>query len=483
MTIVSNNIIDRDEMAFTRVFAGTGAVPRKEFWQMEWDELLETRNNLNTAINAKLEESDDNGSPTAEIAQAISYAGLVLDSLQEELNRRDNIGNRSPRAHARVSDPVIPGRHPGNAAPMQNDVVELARGRKPTFVNMFGKPRDNGGFQSMGEFLRVAGSNRYDERLRIMDASMSEGVGPDGGYLVPDQYVQMLLDASLESEIVRPRCTVVPMTGRTAIASGFDTMNHTGGSIAGFTMEWLGELATGTRQKGKVRRITLNAHKGAIFTQASNELDADAPGFGNDLVTTLISAVGWSLDYHAIRGTGAGMPLGVLNDPALITVAKEGSQAADTFLAANVLKMFGRLHPACAANAIWITNSTCLPKLLSLYIPATNVAGSENVGAVTGPLVTIIGPNQFLMLGLPLVVTEKASVLGDVGDLILADWSQYALGLRREVTVERNNAPGWTEDATDWRAIIRVDGQGKWNAPVTPVNGDTLSWCVTLAAR
>lgn len=40
---------------------------------------------------------------------------------------------------------------------------------------------------------------------------------------------------------------------------------------------------------------------------------------------------------------------------------------------------------------------------------------------MTGPLVTIIGPNQYLMLGLPLVVTEKTSVLGDLGDLILAD--------------------------------------------------------------
>jgi HK97 family phage major capsid protein len=72
----------------------------------------------------------------------------------------------------------------------------------------------------------------------------------------------------------------------------------------------------------------------------------------------------------------------------------------------------------------------------------------------------------------------------DVGDLMLADFSQYVLGIRREVTVERSNAPGWTEDASDWRAIIRFDGQGKWNAPFTPAKGaDSLSPFVTLAAR
>jgi HK97 family phage major capsid protein len=365
-----------------------------------------------------------------------------------------------------------------NAAPR-----ELAYGKKPTFANMFGAPRDTGGFRSMDEFLRVAGSQRYDPRLKIMDASMSESSGSGGGWLIPDQYVQQLWDSSLESEIVRGRATCVPMLGKTAMASGFDTLNHTGGAIGGFTMQWLGELATGTRQKATVRMVNLNARKGAIFCQASNELYADAPNFASDLETTLIQAMGWSLDQAAISGTGVGQPLGALNDPALITVSAEGGQAADSFLAPNILKMFGRLHPACAANAVWMTNSTCLPKLLSLYIPATNIAGSEYVGAVTGPLVTIVGPNQYLMMGLPLIVTEKAQALGDKGDLMLVDWSQYALGLRREITIERSNAAGWTEDATDWRAIIRVDGQGKWNAPVTPVNGDTLSWCVTLEAR
>jgi HK97 family phage major capsid protein len=274
------------------------------------------------------------------------------------------------------------------------------------------------------------------------------------------------------------------MLGRTAIASGFDTENHTGGSIGGFTMQWLGELTSGTRQKGKIRRIQLTAKKGAIFTQASNELAADAPNFDGDLVSTLVQAIGWSLDYYAIRGTGAGQPLGVLNSPALVTVAAEGGQAVDSFVAANVLKMFGRLHPASHKNAVWITNPACLPKLMGLYIPAFNVAGTEHVGAVTGPLVTVVGPNQYLMLGLPLLISEKASALGDVGDLMLMDFSQYVLGIRKEITVERSNAPGWTEDASDWRAIIRFDGQGKWSAPFTPVKGaDSLSPFVTLAAR
>ncbi len=360
---------------------------------------------------------------------------------------------------------------------MSNSVrpAELAVGLKPTFSNMFGEARDAGGFRNMREFLNVVGSQRFDQRLRVMNASMSEDVGPDGGFLVPDVYVRAMLDASLESEIVRPRASIVPMTSKTATVGGFDTLNHTGGSIGGFTLQWMGELGTGTRQKGKVRKIQLTAKKAAIFTQASNELAEDAPGFNNELETTLIQAVGWGLDYYAINGTGAGQPLGMLKDPALVTVSKESGQAAATLLGANILKMYARMHPACVRNAIWMTSSTCIPQLASIFIESSSGGASE-------PLLKQQG-EAFYMMGRPVILTEKLPALGTKGDLSFVDWSQYALGVRKEITIERSNAPGWTEDATDWRTIIRVDGQGKWNAPVTPANGDTLSWCVVLETR
>jgi len=35
----------------------------------------------------------------------------------------------------------------------------------------------------------------------------------------------------------------------------------------------------------------------------------------------------------------------------------------------------------------------------------------------------------------------------------------------------------------DYRVIVRVDGQGTWDKPITPKNGATLSWAVALEAR
>jgi hypothetical protein len=41
----------------------------------------------------------------------------------------------------------------------------------------------------------------------------------------------------------------------------------------------------------------------------------------------------------------------------------------------------------------------------------------------------------------------------------------------------------WSNGEVGFRAIVRVDGQGRWSKPFTPKNGSTTSWAVTLAER
>jgi len=40
--------------------------------------------------------------------------------------------------------------------------------------------------------------------------------------------------------------------------------------------------------------------------------------------------------------------------------------------------------------------------------------------------------------------------------------------MRKEIALDRSNVPGWMEDMTDYRVIVRVDGQGTWDKPITP---------------
>jgi len=69
--------------------------------------------------------------------------------------------------------------------------------------------------------------------------------------------------------------------------------------------------------------------------------------FEEMLAGALIKGLGWYMDYAFINGTGEGQPLGIINDPALITVNKEASQEPATITYQNVVNMFsGLLHPA-----------------------------------------------------------------------------------------------------------------------------------------
>ena len=192
-------------------------------------------------------------------------------------------------------------------------------------------------------------------------------------------------------------------------------------------------------------------------------------------MTVLTAAAGWHLDYSFLRGTGAGQPRGLLNDPALVTVAKETGQGAVTIVYQNLTKMFARLHAASVGKAIWVCNPTCIPQLLELTI-------SVGTGGTFIPAMTE-SAGQFTMLTRPVVFTEKLPTLGTVGDIILADFSQYVVGLRRGFSIDQSAHVGFQTDEMAWRGILRADGMGKWKSAYTPRNGDTQSWCVALATR
>jgi HK97 family phage major capsid protein len=83
----------------------------------------------------------------------------------------------------------------------------------------------------------------------------------------------------------------------------------------------------------------------------------------------------------------------------------------------------------------------------------------------------------------PVLFSEKVPTLGTVGDIGLYDFSQYAVGLRADMTLAKSMHAGFQSDTSYYRAILRVDGAPKLSAPVTPAAGDTQSPFVVLAAR
>jgi HK97 family phage major capsid protein len=171
-----------------------------------------------------------------------------------------------------------------------------------------------------------------------------------------------------------------------------------------------------------------------------------------------------------------------MNSPALVTVAKETSQTADTILFANIVKMWARTYAPCRARGVWLINQDIEPQLLQMSFDPAATAGMVPAympanGAAGSPYATLMGR--------PVVPINAAQTLGDLGDISLVDLSQYMTviksgGIRQDVSIHLF----FDYDMTAFRFIMRVGGRPWWGSAITPANStNTLSCFVTLAER
>lgn len=350
-----------------------------------------------------------------------------------------------------------------------------------------------GGYRSLGEFAQdiwKAGkdggqtSDRFDKWTKHVTkaagSGLVEGVDADGGFLVPIEFRNTLLKNSIEASLVKSRATIIPMqTNVLKMPSVVSTSNKT--SVYGGVIVYRpAEAGVLTESKPKFGSVKLELSRLAGLCYVTSDMMEDSPMSVAPLLNMMFSeAIAFQQDEDYIRGTGAGQALGILKAPALVSVAKESAQAADTIQTENIVKMYSRMKPRSLGRAVWFANQETLPQLALL---------TQNVGtggSAVGLLQNIANSMQMSLLGIPLVITEHASALGDKGDIILADWSQYLIG---EKSTGMQTASSihlkFDYDQTAFRVITRYDGQPWETAPMTPKNGTaTLGSFVTLAAR
>lgn len=410
-----------------------------------------------------------------------------IDQLKAELGeaerREDPMSQPLPRAAAPSPIHYTPPQAPAEvraaraAASMGNGGAV-----SPIFASMFpAAAGDTRGFASLGDF--AAAVARRDTRL-LNAAGASEGVGSDGGFYVPGAFIAGVLDASLQAEAIRPRALLFPVNSSPVTIPLFDTSDRSS-SIAGMNPELRGEGVAGTNQKPKLATLTMDLSKQMIIVPATAELLEDSPAVFNQLLSRyMIEALSAKLDDVFINGLGAGEPLGIVGAGCTVSVAKEGSQVAATIVPENVAKMVSRLAPGSFSKAVWLVHSSALAQLYQLTKVVKNVAATENVGGNLVPWFTVDANGQMSLLGRPVVVTDRAQQLGTVGDIILADLSQYAIAFRSEAKLAVDTSYGFTSDEIYFRLTYRCDGQPLLKSAITPRNGsDTLSPFVTLATR
>jgi hypothetical protein len=83
------------------------------------------------------------------------------------------------------------------------------------------------------------------------------------------------------------------------------------------------------------------------------------------------------------------------------------------------------------------------------------------------------------------VSSELCSPLGDAGDIVVGDLSEYALLVRKGARIEHSDQVGFESDISHWRLSARIGGQPLNSEPIQPrgVGEPTLSPFVYLADR
>ena len=234
-----------------------------------------------------------------------------------------------------------------------------------------------------------------------------------------------------------------------------------------------GDEISASKPKFAEREINRRALKGLVhFT---NELMADAPTLEAVFMRLYGLEGSFVIEREIISGGGAIGPLGILNADCTIEVAKEGGQAAATIVAENIVNMFTRLWSASKRRAVWLVNQDVTPQLYTLTL------GS---GTSLVPLFRWGDNGDPLLMGRPVLEVEYCPTLGTVGDIILADLSEYLIADPESTTVKFSSHQKFVTDEGSFRVVMRVDGHPAWSSPTTPLNGaDTVSPFITLATR
>lgn len=434
------------------------------------EEKLQALVDESQGIIAAADEAEQD--PSEDDLATIEANTAEIEKLKRQIAARKSLlpaagpGRRTTAEPANRADPANPGQ--------RTRVPANARQADP-----------RGGFASFGQFAAATrhGSiqgNEPDERLRNAATTYgNEGVGADGGFLVPPEFAREIWKKVEAEENLLNRCAEL-MTGTNNMTIPKDETapwDHSNG----IRVTWEGEAQAATQSKPAFEMSTIRLVKLMALVPLSDELVEDAVGLESWLNAKAPAKMAAKINTAIVDGTGAGQPLGILRSPSTISVAKETSQAADSIWFPNVSNMWSRMYGPWRRNAIWLINQDAEPQLdrmafdplatdkFPVYLPSGGLSAS--------PYATLKGR--------PVVPVEACKTLGDKGDIILVDLKQYwglkkASGIRSDTSIHLY----FDQAATAFRFIFRMNGQPAWSAAISPENGSlTRSWAVTLDAR
>jgi HK97 family phage major capsid protein len=272
-------------------------------------------------------------------------------------------------------------------------------------------------FRSLADNIRAivqASEGKPNSRLKRAPSGLTTMDPTLGGFLFAPEFAPAITQSVYDQAFIASRCdrrVTKNLLAGIKIPGLDETGRQDGSRYAGTMVYWPGQEGTTVSCTfPKWRNLELSGHKIMGLVMATNELMADAPLFESHIMDVLPKALAWDLDLQILTGTGAGVPLGVLNSPATIVAPKVNGHTTKTVTNDNILEVWQRLPEPSRTRAVWFVCED-MDQQLDLLGANTN----PNTYVPAG----MYGNKYPLLKGAPVICIEQCPQLGNLGDIVL----------------------------------------------------------------
>lgn len=283
-----------------------------------------------------------------------------------------------------------------------------------------------------------------------------EGTAARGGFLVPEEFANLIVEDIIDQTVMRNLATVVTINT--------DTW-HLPQLASRPNVAWRSEAAVKATTTADFAEITLTPYSLAGIVTLSDELVSDASlGVGSSIVNyiaqKLAQDIGQKEEEAFWVGNGSGRPTGI--DNYTLTTVDAGAGASDSARADAIKRAPLRLGQGYRNRGVWAMSAQTMEKVATYK-------DSQNNYLLTG----LGDANTDRLVGRPIFevnwIPNGKAFFGDFSYYYIADREGMRVKVSDEATVASNSA--FERDLTHVRVEKRVDGELALTQAVIEVTG------------
>ena len=268
---------------------------------------------------------------------------------------------------------------------------------------------------------------------------LTEGTAAAGGYLVPEEFANMIIEDLRDATVMRNLATVMNTNTDTIHLPRLDTRPQAG---------WRSEGAVKLTSTAQFSELVLTPYSLASIVTLSQELADDATLGTNGSVINyiaglIVQALAEAEDKAFWTGSGTGRPTGV----STYTVGSrvKGSNFADT-----IISLYHDLKQGYRGRAVWVGTANVLAQLRQLK-DSQNRYLVQDLGAT--PYGSLLGRPMYEQNDL----AQSELYFGDFSYYTIADRQGVSVRVSDEATVGGSSA--FEKNLVHVRVEKRVDGE------------------------